>query len=186
MFGHCTLSEYEIEKLPNEVKRKFENMCEMKAVNSMLPLDMFGCEIEGKILIDAYSSLLTSLFIYFKILEEGEIEKMGEILKSIKKLKEEKKLVYKSVTSPLRNHPFVTFRFDNMCSVIDMHLKKMHISDQVISEIYDQSIKFINYFGFKECLHINPYYRKNKKSQMKNLDISYDVMKTKVHKDYLL
>lgn len=188
-FGHCTLSKKEISELDKSIRRKFENMCDLKSIDSMLPmLDM--CIDAGVYnVIDGYASLLSALFIYFKILESDTLGIMTDILKNNERVerekKGEKKLKYRGVTSLDRTHPFVTIRFDNICRQIEYHLKERRYSEQYIDEIYKKSIEYLVIFNFKEELEIKPYYRRNNKAQKKDLDIDYDEMCSYVRKTYI-
>lgn len=188
-FGHCTLSDNEKDELDNSVKRKFENMCDLKSIDSMFPLlDLYIKEGKSNV-VDGYASLLASLFIYFKILESNTLVEMEEILKHNEEIEREKsiqrKKKYKSVTSTERTHPFVTIRFDNICRQIEHHLRESGCSEQYVDGIYKKSVEYLNAFNFKEELEIKPYYRRNNKAQKRDLDIDYDEMCNYVRKTYI-
>lgn len=188
-FGHCTMSEREIHELDNSIKRKFENMCDLKSIDSMLQtMDLY---IDNNLLgpLVGYASLLVSLFIYFKTIEDDTLETMKEILTHNEqvecKKKVGKKIKYKSITSFDRSHPFITIRFDNICYIIEQHLKKRNYTEEMIDIVYDRSIELLVDFGYEKAFKIKPYYHKNRKAQIKDLDINFDEMSEFVRTIYI-
>lgn len=189
VFGHCTMSEREKNQLDNSIKRKFENMCDLKSIDSMLPL-LDLCIAEGiNDSISGYASLLACLFIYFKTIEDDTLKTMKDILKHNQQVECEKKdggkLEYKSVTSSDRDHPFITIRFDNICNVIYNHLLNNNYTEDIINAIYDESIEYLMNFGFKEEFNVKPYYRKNRKIQIMDLNIDFNELSKYVRKVYM-
>lgn len=183
IFGHCTMSNEDIDALPNEVKKKFETMCDMKAVDCMFA-DIDIQEKPRELEIDMYASLFCAFFIYFYILEKDILHTMEENKKHDQENPNGEKK-YKTYTSMERTHPFLTFRFDNICDVIEYHLKSKKYNLTEIDNVYYKSKNFAEFLGFKDNLKVNVFYRRNRNSKLNDIDIDYDKMLTYVKKYYL-
>jgi len=189
IFGHCTIPKHM--ELSNDVRRKFETMCDLKGIENML-VDIYVVvnDKDKNTKKNMYASLMCSLFIYFYILENIELENNKEKLKNHEMLSrnniEKTDNPYKTFTSNERSHPFTTFRFDLICCVIEQKIKDIEkLSDIDIDDIYKISIEDSEYFGFSELLKINPFYRRNKKSKINNIPHDLNILKQYVAKSYI-
>jgi len=178
IFGHCTMSKAEIDAMPNEDKRKFETMCDMKAIDCMFAdIDILNNSRQAD--IDMYASLYCAYFIYFYILENDVLNSMEEVKKHDQENSKGKK-IYKTYTSNERTHPFVTFRFDNLCDAIENHLVNKRYDSDEIDIVYMNSKCMAEMFGFKDYLKVNPLFRRNHNSKIEDMDIDFDKMLTYV------
>lgn len=185
VFGHCTISKIDMAKIPNKIKRNFEMMCDLKAANNML-VDIYISreKLSHEEQIFMYASLYCSLFIYFKILEDINLKDM-ESAKEHDRDFQNKNKKYQTVTSDLRTHPFITIRFDSICIAIECELKRQGYSVNNIDKIYKESLMFSEIFGFYDGFAVNPFYRRNKKSQLNDMSIDFESMKKYINKCYI-
>lgn len=185
IFGHCTMSRSDEEKLPLDIKRKFENMCDLASINSMFPeLDLYAEMGMGCNYIDSYASLYASLFIYFQILENDELNKMKKILEENEKLPTGERKKYKSVISEERDHPFITIRFSNIGDIINSHFLERGNKIDDLMKVIEKSRYYAAFFGFKEGFKVDVTYVETYQSKIKDLIIDYSEMKQYVKKDY--
>lgn len=55
----------------------------------------------------------------------------------------------------------------------------------MINAIYHESIEYLMNFGFKEEFNVKPYYRKNRKIQIMDLNIDFKELSKYVRKVYM-
>lgn len=185
VFGHCTIPNADFKNLSNDIKRSYEMKCDMVASTNMLvDIEIFREKATHDSMLSMYASLMCSLYIYFNILEKEELIRMQNNLK-LHQLYPNDKSDFKSVTSKERTHPFITFRFNSICNSIESELYRRDYSTRDIDEIYELSLEFIESFNYTRYFEINPFYRRNKKSQENDMNFNYSEMKRFLKKQYI-
>ncbi len=172
LFGHCSILTSVEGNLDTLTKKQMEYACDMKAIDTMFVDAEVVYSQTGDLTSyeETYGTFLSSLFLYFKFYEEKELHSMKNNIGTEK---------YETFTDDRRTHPFITFRFEYLRSLIDWHIEKRckgrgENSKVILSDIYSKFDDLLCKYGNFERLKVNPWEYENAAEIDRIREIDFD------------